>query len=249
MSGSRPGRRPASVHAMARIGLTVAGLGVVAALTACSGGDDFAKSAPEDIVADAKSAMGDLKAVKVSGTVTNDGQEVTIDLQASSDGSCTGSIGVDGGTAELLGVDGQTWMKPDEAFWRMSAGDNVDRVLAIVGDNWVVIPESEESFNQFCDVDDLLDQLLKDDDGDGSTYSTQGTEELDGDEVVLVDNEDPEDGTSTGYVLVDDPHYLVKIEKTDGADSGSVTFSAFDEEFDVEAPGDDEVVDLGAVTG
>lgn len=239
---------------MERIGLAIAALGVAAAtLTACSGddgGDDFAKSPAEDIVAAAKSDMGDLKAVKVSGTVTNDGQEISIDIQSSSEGDCTGSIGVDEGTAELLGVGGDTWMRPDEAFWRSFAGENAEQVLTLVGDKWVVIPAEDDSFNQFCDVDELLDQLLKDDDEeDESTYSVTGTEDLDGDEVVLVDNEDPEDGTSTGYVLVDDPHYLVKIEKTDGEDTGSVTFSEFDEEFDVEAPAEDDVVDLGSLEG
>lgn len=240
---------------MERIGLAIAALGVAAAtLTACSGddggdgGDDFAKSPAEDIVAAAKSDMGDLKAVKVSGTVNNDGQEISIDIQSSSDGDCTGSIGVDEGTAELLGVGGDTWMRPDEAFWRSFAGENAEQVLTLVGDKWVVIPAEDDSFNQFCDVDALLDQLLKEDDEeDESTYSVTGTEELDGDEVVLVDNEDPEDGTSTGYVLVDDPHYLVKIEKTDGEDTGTVTFSEFDEEFDVEAPAEDDVVDLGSL--
>lgn len=233
---------------MARIGLALAALGTAAVLTACSGDDggDFAEGNADDIVAEAKSDMGDLEAVKVSGAVDNDGQEVQIDIQASSDGDCTGSIGVDDGTAELLGVGGETWMKPDEAFWSSFAGENAQAVLSAVGDKWVVIPEDDDSFNTFCDVDLLLDELLKDED-DGSTYSNEGTEELDGEDVVAIDNEDPEDGTSTGYVLVDDPHYLVKIEKTDGASTGTVTFSEFDEEFEVEAPAADDVVDLSTL--
>ena len=224
---------------MKRMGLALAALGVAAALTGCSGddgdggnggsgggdGEDFAKGSPDDIVATAKSDMADLESVKVTGTVSSDGQEITIDIQSSSAGDCTGSIGVDDGTAELLGVGGETWMKPDEAFWSSFAGPNAEQVLALVKDKWVVVPAEDDSFNQFCDVDELLDQLLKEDEEDGSTYSVQGTEDLDGQEVVLVDNEDPEDGTTTGYVLVDSPHYLVKIEKTDGEDTGSVTFS------------------------
>jgi hypothetical protein len=236
---------------MARIGLAVAGLGLVAtALTACSGGDggdDFAKGSADDIVKAAKSDMADLDAVKVSGTVTTDGQEISIDLQASSGGNCTGSIGVEEGTAEILGVDGATWMKPDEAFWRQFASEDADEVLRLVGDKWVVIPEDDDSFNTFCDVDDLLDQLLEEDEDDGSKYSVNGTDELDGDDVVLVDNEDPEDGTSTGYVLVDDPHYLVKVENNDGDDTGSVVFSEFDEEFEVEAPATEDVIDLSTL--
>jgi hypothetical protein len=227
---------------MARIGLAVAGISTIAVLTAC-GGNDFADESADTIVKASKDDMGDLKAVKVSGDLTTDGQAISIDLQANSDGDCTGSLGIGDGSAELLGVGGTTWMRPDEAFWRSSAGDNADDVMAIVGDKWVVVPDDEDSIKQFCDVDDLLDQLLKDEDDD-STFTKNGTDTIDGDDVVKVDNEDPQDGTSTGYVLVDAPHYLVKIEKSEGADTGSVTFSAFDEEFDVSAPDTDEVVDL-----
>ena len=228
---------------MARIGLALAGISAFAALAAC-GGSDFADESADTIVKASKDDMGDLKAVKVSGELTTNGQAISIDLQANADGDCTGSIGVADGKAELLGVAGDTWMRPDEAFWRSFAGDTADQVMSIVGDKWVVVPEGEDSIKQFCDVNDLLDQLLKDDDGDKSTYTKKGTDTVDGEDVVKVDNEDPSTGTSTGYVLVDDPHYLVKIEKTEGEDTGSVTFSEFDKEFEVTAPATDEVIDL-----
>ncbi|WP_296601667.1 hypothetical protein [Nocardioides sp.] len=231
---------------MARIAMAVTGLGAAVVLTACGGSDGggFADESADEIVKTAKADMADLKAVKVSGSVTSDGQQIDIDLQASSGGDCTGTIGIAGGTTELLGVDGSTWMRPDEAFWRTTAGSSADQVISLVGDKWVVIPAEDDSFNTFCDVQELLDQMLKDDKEDGSTYSKKGTEDVDGDETIAIDNKDPEDGTSTGYVLVDEPHYLVKIEKTEGEDTGEVTFSEFDEEFDVEAPADDEVIDL-----
>lgn len=235
---------------MRTVGLMVAGtglLGLAGAITGCSGSDDngFSDESAEKIVASAKSDMGDLTAVKVSGTITTAGKATTLDLQVGTEGNCTGTIGVDDGSAELLGVDGTTWMKPDETFWRTSAGESADQIISLVGDKWVVLPSDDDSFDQFCDVTALLDNLLKDDtEEDKSTYTNTGTEKIDGQDVVAVDNEDPDTGTSTGYVLVDDPHYLVKIEKTDGDDTGSVTFSAFDEEFEVTAPSDDEVVDL-----
>ncbi|MBA2955271.1 hypothetical protein GON03_13105 [Nocardioides sp. MAH-18] len=231
-----------------KVGMALVALGLGAAtLTGCGGGgSDFAEKSADDIVKSSKSDMKGLESVKVSGTVTSDDQEITIDMQSNSGGDCTGSIGVDEGTAELLGVDGETWMRPDEAFWRSFGGESADQILSVVGDKWVVIGADEDSFNQFCDVDKLLDELLKDEE-DGSTYKTVGTDEVDGDDVVKVENNDPEDGPSIGYVLTDDPHYLVKVERTEGDEQGSVTFSAFDEEFEVEAPADDEVVDLNSL--
>ncbi len=110
-----------------------------------------------------------------------------------------------------------------------------------------MLPAEDDSFDQFCDVSSLLENLLKDDTEAGdSTYTKTGDDQVDGQDVIKVDNKDSK-GTSTGYVLVDDPHYLVKVEKTEGDDTGSVTFSAFDEKFDVAAPPDDEIVDLSTV--
>lgn len=233
---------------MSHIGLAVASIGLAAAaLTSCSGGDGFADQKGDKIAEDSKDAMSDLSAVKVSGTVTTDGQEITIDMQTNSDGDCTGSIKVGDGTAEIVGVGGTAWFRPDEAFWRANAGDTADQIMALVGDKWVVVPPGEDGFGQFCDLDQLLDQLLETSEEDkAATYETGGTSKIDGDEVVAVDRKD-EEGESTGYVLTDDPHYLVKIEKTDGGDTGSVTFSEFDEDFEAEAPADDEVVDLNSI--
>jgi hypothetical protein len=233
------------LHGMTRIGLAVASIGMAAALTACGGGSDsdFTDQSGEEIADASKSAMKKLDAVKVAGTVKTDGNEVSIDIQTNNKGDCTGSVGVAGGKAELLGVGGDVWFRPDEAFWRASAGTNADQIISVVGDKWVVVPGDSDSFDEFCDIDDLLDELVESDDDDKATYSKKGTEKVDGTDTVPVTHKD-DDGSSVGYVRVDDPHYLVKVEKTDGDDTGSVTFSEFDEKVDVEKPATDDVVDL-----
>ena len=234
---------------MTRIGLAVASIGMAAALTACGGGgDDFTEQSGSKIADSSKDAMEKLKAVKVVGAVKTNDQEVALDIQTNNDGDCTGQIEVGGGKAELVGVDGKVWFKPDAAFWKASAGDSADQIVAIVGDKWVVVPSDGGGFDEFCDIDDLLDELLTDDDEDASAYKKGRTEEVDGEDAIAVEHKDDE-GTSTGYVRVDAPHYLVKIEKTKGDDTGSVTFSEFDEKFTAEAPADDDVIDLDSLQG
>ena len=227
-----------------RTGLLVVALGTTA-LSGCGGGDDFTEQSGKEIATTAKSAMGDLKSVQVKGAITADDEQVDIDLSLSTAGDCTGTIGIAGGSTELLGVDGKVWLKPDAAFWKAAAPDTADQVQAIVGDKWVLFPDQSGGFGELCDLDELLDELVEE---HGASYSKAGEEKVEGDDVVAVTSKD--DGeTSTGYVRVDEPHYLVKMERTEGDQPGSVTFSGFDEEVEVEAPADSEVADLSSLTG
>lgn len=57
---------------------------------------------------------------------------------------------------------------------------------------------------------------------------------------LLVTNDE---GESTAYVSTDDPHYILQIERG-GEESGTATFSEFDEELEIEPPAEDDVVEL-----
>jgi len=210
---------------------------------ATSADSAFAKESGDKIAAAAKADMKALEEVRFSGDITSNGQKITLDMQASSAGDCTGSIGLGDGTAQLLAKDGTNWYKPDEAFWRANAPDQADAILAAVGDKWVL--DTGSSFAQFCDLDAFFDNLFKADDS-SSSYKTTGTEELDGEQVVKVEQTDDK-GTSVGYVLIEGDHYLVKLERTEGDEPGHIDFSDFNKEFDVTAPADDEVVDLNSL--
>jgi hypothetical protein len=232
-----------SFRTRAAAALCVGGLMAAGCGGGDDGGSDFAKQSGDKIAAAAKADMKSLDAVKFTGDITSGGQKVTLELQASSSGDCTGSIGLGDGTAQILAKDGTDWFKPDEAFWRANAGDSADAIISAVGDKWVL--DSDSSFSQFCDLDAFFDNLFKSDAGAGK-YKTTGTDEVDGDQVVKVEQTDDK-GTSTGYVLVDGKHYLVKLERTEGDEPGHLDFTDFNKDFDVTAPADDEVVDLSSL--
>jgi hypothetical protein len=229
----------------------VAALSVLGVLVAgCGGKDDkgggdsaFAKQSGDKIAEAAKADMKTLEEVKFTGEVNTDDAQIKLDVQASSAGDCTGSIGLGGGTAEVRAKDGTNWFKPDEAFWRANAGDSADAVIAAVGDKWVL--DTDANFSQFCDLDAFFDNIFKEDDT-SSKYKTTGTDEVDGKDVVKVEQTD-DDGSATGYVLVDGKHYLVKLERTEGDQPGKLEFTDFNKEFEVEAPADDEVIDLSTL--
>ena len=81
----------------------------------------------------------------------------------------------------------------------------------------------------------------------GGRDAVDGIEELaNGKSVVKVEQSD-DTGTATGYVLVDGKHYLVKLERTEGDQPGKLEFSDFNKEFEVDAPSEDEVIDLSTL--
>lgn len=236
----------------------VAALSVLVLAAGCGGGDkdsdsgsddsgsdsasDFAKLSGNEIADTAKADMKKLDQVRYAGEIATEGSSITLDVQASSTGDCSGTIGIEGGTAELLATGGSSWFRPDEAFWRASSPDQADAIIAAVGDKWVL--DTDENFTQFCDIDAFFDNIFTSEDGEEGDYETIGTDELDGQDVVKVEKTEKTGTGAIGYVLVDGEHYLLKLERTDGDDAGAVEFSDFNEEFEAEAPAEDEVVDL-----
>jgi hypothetical protein len=203
---------------------------------------DFTELTADEISEEARDARADLEAVTIDGTLSSEGQEIEITMSIGAGGNCTGEFGTQGASAEILGVDGTVWFRPDDAFWTLFAGpDLAPQIIAAAGDRWVTLPEDDTSFKPFCDIEEFLSELV---DSDDATYTKGETEEIDGEETIEIISDRPDEGTSSGYVLVDGDHYLVRISKTEGEDPGEVTFSGFDEQPDVEAPAEDEQVPL-----
>jgi hypothetical protein len=229
----------------------VGAIGALAVLAACGGGGDSggdsdsdSEFASESASAIEKASIEDMKAleaVHMQGEVTQQGSEIGLDLSLTTDGDCTGTISRgDSGSAEVVTLDGTSWFKPDEEFWRAQAGPAAEQIISTVGDDWVQLPEGDESFASFCDLDELLDQI---DDDQGKPSEKGETEEVDGQEAVKLNRDDAESGgTITVWVAVDDPHHILKVEQAEGDSPGSFTFSDFDADASIEAPADDEVI-------
>lgn len=235
----------------ARAALATAVL-LTAALSGCGGDDDgggdggdsdFTEQTAKEISDAAKAAMRDLTGVTVDGSLSSDGEDIEIEMSVGEGGNCTGSFGTQGASAEILGVDGTTWFRPDAAFWELFAGPEVaPQIIAAAGDRWVTLPADDTSFSPFCDIEEFLGELVED---TGEATFTKGeTKDIDGEETIEIISDRGDEGTSSGYVLVEGDHYLVSIVKAEGEDPGEVTFSGFDEQPDVEAPAEDEQVAL-----
>lgn len=235
----------------------LAGAGAVALLAAgCGGGsdggsdggsegEDFAGQSAAEITAAAAEDMKALESVRIAGDITTEGQPLSLDMQVSASGDCQGTMGIMGGSAELISTDGSTWFKPDEAFWRAIAGEQAEQIMGLVGDKWVVMPPEQADLASLCDLDELLDSMESEDED-----ATKGdTEDVDGQEAVIIESESDEGDSVEAWVATDDPHHILKMEVTQGAEPGTLTFSDFDEELDVQPPADDEVIDFSEMAG
>lgn len=204
-------------------------------------GDEFAEQDAEAIIDAAVEATKSVDSLRLSGTMTKDGESQSIDLAVSSEGHCEGTMGVAGGTAEIISDGESAYLKGDSAFWMGSADtpEQGQQVYSVVGDKWAKMPPEE--FEDFCSVEGLLDELG---DADLSEAEVGDVTTVEGQEVVTVTKPGDDGGTDTAWVSVDDPHYLVQSQNEGGSEPGTMTMSDFGEPVEAEAPSEDEVVDL-----
>ncbi len=201
--------------------------------------DQTAAEIKTEVIAD----MQDVTSMTIQADITSGDQKIGLDLGLDSDGQCQGTLDLSEGTAELLSVGGETYVRGDEAFWS-STGSSTIRDL--VGDKWAKMPSGTTTFDSFCDLDGLLSEFA-DTKGDKPVSKGQ-TGEVDGEPAIeLITEEDP--GTTHVWVSTSDKgHYILKIEREGGGkDKGVITLGAFNDPLDLTAPGQDEVVDLGSL--
>ena len=242
-----------------------AGFGAVLLLAGCGGGSAeesgdsggssgsgeeataFADESPETITAAVEEDMKALSSLRMAGELDDKGQQITIDLGLSTAGDCEGDLSVTGDASlELLSVDGDTWIKPSESFWQQVAGPAADQITAAAGDKWVAFPGDEaDDFAEICDLDQLLEQFNTND-TEEEKVEVAGTEEVDGQEAVIVESTSDEGDPVKAWVAAEDPHHILQIEVDTGKEPGRLTFSDFDADLDLEAPASDDVFDLNA---
>ncbi|WP_181791602.1 hypothetical protein [Streptomyces phytophilus] len=226
----------------------VSALGVTA-LSACGSEDSgLAGKSAEEIQDETVDAMRSAKSMTLDFKQTGT-QQTTMKLALTKGGECEGTIGLNGATAEVLRVDGQSYMKPDTKFWEQNAGspEQAQLIAATVGDRWVETGSSgQDDFGAFCDLDTVL-KGLDEDKGDKKDNTEKGDEgEVQGTPTItLITKDDGE--TTTVHIATEGEPYILKMEIEGGDEPGSAEFTEFNEKVDVTAPTD--AVDLNELGG
>lgn len=203
--------------------------------------DAFVALSAEEIAERAKEDTQALESVRFGGGAVEDGEPIKMDISVTPE-TCSGWMETQGFRMEVLLVDGQSWFRGDEAFWRTAAGAQADLVLGMVGDKWIVDADGEvvSPDDELCN----LETFFESDDEDPKDFSKVDGEELvevDGRQAIKIRSEGS-DGPGVLYVAVEAPHYLLRAD--DEAETGVLTFTDFDEVEPAEAPAEDEQIDM-----
>ncbi|MEU3750796.1 MULTISPECIES: hypothetical protein [Streptomyces] len=234
--------------------------------------DPFADLTPDEIGDRAITATQSATSLRMAGRVTADGQPLDIDFAVNERDECTGLMKIGGGTAELRRIDGITYMKGDEAFWRVSMASQgmsepqIGATIELVKGRWLKISPGQAGSSDLsgvCDLEGLLASLDEDraepgalvrgPDGevDGTPVATlvkrETAEETTGEEptgTATAEPEATEPEVTTVSVSQEGKPYILKMVKTGGEEPGSMTLSDFDEPVEVAVPPASETVDL-----
>lgn len=236
-----PGRTRRATLVSAICALVVTGVG----LTGCSSEDPDAgtngvgKLTPEKIQAKTRAAAVSAEAVRLSGTVVAGGSTYKLDMRLKDDGG-TGSVTAEGAAFELLRIGEQLYLKADTAFWDPEGGEGDAAAAGKLDGKYVKVPEGDPSykrFSGFTDKDVLLDSLLT----LHGTLKNDGRHEQSGVRTVRITGDQGSGGTLD--VSLEGKPYPLRLVR--GGDAGTLTFSAWGEDFALNEPKKSETVDYG----
>jgi hypothetical protein len=177
------------------------------------------------------------KSGHLSGTVTDDGEKVSLDVKGTADGSNqTLVVGVGKGKAKILTVDGKYFMSGDEKFWTEQTGDA--EAADLLGGKYVKISGSDAKELGDLSLGALLKEMFEE--SELSTLekvtSSVETRTEDGASVWVAS-----DGSGSEIWVDPKTERLVKI-LVGGDDAGELTFDSWDAVKKVAAPPASKIV-------
>lgn len=209
-------------------------VGVVGVLAGCGGGGSSSGSkveegkSPTQVLADAKSALFNAKAVHATGSITSSGDTEQIDLQLQ-DQNIAGSITEAGQKIQIVKDSGTMYLKAPSAFWAKTAGAQA----AALGDKWIKVTAEQAGDLSQLTLQGLAANLNA---NDSPLTGTTKKSSVDGRKALLLTQKDG------SQLFVADSTSPVPLKIVSHGDSqGTVTFSDYGKVQTIAAP-------AGAVT-
>lgn len=200
------------------------------AIAGCGGSstNGVESKSPTEIVSAAQKAAESAKSVRVDGSVSTAGTQLTLDLQIAEGKGAKGSISEGPLSFELIRLGDSVYIKGSAAFYEHFAGSEAAKLLE---GRWLQAPATSGEFatlGNLTNMSQLLSTVL----GQHGSLAKGGTSTIDGKSVVAV-----KDTTKGGvlYVATTGKPYPIRLSKS-GSTGGKVTFGEWDAPVTITAP-------------
>lgn len=206
----------------------------------------LADKSGHDVAEMAMEAMKSVDSMSMNGDLTVDGDDLKMKLAANTDGECTGDIGApEMGNIDLIKTSSVVYMKGDETFINTLSGGDAEAAKLFRG-KWLKTTDTKgaDGLDNACDLSKMLGDFEGPDSSDEITKGEPTS--LDGQQAIPLSGSDKDDGGTYTLYVADDAEkpYVLKMEKKDGDDPGTVTFSDFDKPLNLNPPPADQTVDM-----
>ena len=233
-----------------------AGCGGSSSSSTSTGSGDQSSKAPGQILADMRSALAGVDSYHLDGSFTDKDGETRLAGDVAAPGSLRLKLEQGGNTVSMVIVGSQTYLRANRGFWKAQAGVSQPKVLKLLSDRWVKVPEASAA-----DVRKLIAEFTPKNLGhcltaQVGTISKRGTATVDGRKTVVLVDKGDRPGTSPGelYVAATGPTLPLRLRQTgpdrpggrkdprcgDSSDSttksGEVRFSRYGEPLHISPP-------------
>ena len=218
-----------------RLAIVLLGLTFLAA--GCGGGGGSSSNGeagkePEAVVKDAQAAALGAKGVHVSGTIVDNGQKLTIDLDLVKGKGGRGTLTEQGLSFEVIRVGNTIYIKGSDAFYRQFAGAAAAQLLH---DKWL---SGSATSGQLASITPLTDlaKLFKGALSSHGKLTNKGETTYQGQKAVEILDKSADGGSL--FVAAEGKPYPLAIQSPQEGKSGSVTFDEWDQTVSISAPKD-----------
>lgn len=203
---------------------------LTAGLAACGGSstNGIESQSPTQIVATAQKAAESAKSVRVTGTVSDSGTKLSLDLKILHGTGAEGKISEGPLSFELVRIGDSVYIKGSPAFYEHFAGSEAAKLLQ---GRWLKAPATSGEFatlGTLTDMSKLLSSVL----GQHGSLQKGGTSTIEGKQVIAV-----KDASKGGvlYVATKGKPYPIQLSKA-GSTGGKVTLTDWGAPVSITAP-------------
>ena len=182
---------------------------------------------PDTIVTDSIAAATGSKTVHVTGSVTNEGKPLKLDLKLVTGVGGAGTVTVNGLTFQIVRIGPKAYFKGDAAFWSHFGGSGLGKLLT---GRWIeasALTGDLASFTPLTDVTQLFTSVLG---SHGPLLKGANNVTIGGKSAIGIFDTGLD---ASLFIAANGPPYPLKLEQKDG---GLVTFDNWNESVPLQAP-------------